>query len=138
MEKHEIFNLVHSVSVAKFFNVDKNSTHYKQLLEVVNTISNSFDKKTVMKTPSDFCIIPWGSVLKNTESERIAENIMIILKRTGNVFRLLTWDEYKAERLKDGNFTENEKPYFIRVMDYCLFPETAKLFSPKWMEIYSS
>lgn len=91
-----------------------------------------------MKKPSDFCVFPWASVLQNSESETIALNIMKILERTGNQFRILSWDEYKEERLKDGNFSDNEKPYFIRVMDFCLFPETAKLFSQEWNKIYST
>jgi len=68
------------------------------------------------------------------ESEMIAQNIMIILKRTGNKFRPFSWEEYKAERLKDGNFGEGEKEYFNKVIGYCRTEDTARLFSPKWME----
>jgi len=65
-----------------------------------------------MKRPSDFTVQPWGSVLQKSEAETIAANIMVILKRTGDEWRSLTWDEYKTERLKDGSFTEGEKVYF--------------------------
>lgn len=82
--------------------------------------------------PSDFTKHPWDSVLQNTESEIIACNIMNILKRTGNIFRSLTWNEYKNERLKDGNFNETEKKVFEKVKDYCKSPEKAKLFSKDW------
>lgn len=82
--------------------------------------------------PSNFTKHPLDSVLKNNESETIARNIMVILERTGNEFRPLGWEEYKSERLKDGNFTEGEKYYFDKAIDYCKSPDTAKLFSKSW------
>jgi len=85
------------------------------------------------KTPATFCMKhPWGSVLQNSESETVAKNIMVILERTGNKFRKLTWDEYKSERQKDSNFTEGEKHYFDKVIGYCKSADTAKLFSKEW------
>ena len=84
--------------------------------------------------PSNFTKFPMSSVKQNSESEQIAVNIMVILKRTGDTFRPLTWDEYKEERLKDGGFTEGERRYFDAVIDYCASPETARLFSPVWKE----
>jgi len=86
-------------------------------------------------TPADFCIQPWGSMLQNSESETVAVNIMVILKRTGNTWRKLTWDEYKKERLKDGNFTENEKPCHDKVIAFCKSPDTAALFCPDWEKV---
>lgn len=88
-----------------------------------------------MLKPSDFCTHPWSSVLQNSESETVAGNIMCILKRTGNKFRELPWDEYKTERLKDGNFTDGEHCLFDKVIDYCKSPDTAKLFCPDWKEV---
>lgn len=82
--------------------------------------------------PESFLNHPWNSIVKNSESETIACNIMAILYRTGNTFRELTWDEYKEERLKDGNFTESEKSYFDKVISYCKSADTAKLFSKSW------
>ena len=83
--------------------------------------------------PSDFSKIqPWNSALKNVESEIVASNVMVILKRTGDKFRKLTWEEYKKERLKDGGFSENEKAYFEKVMPYCETAMTARLFSEDW------
>lgn len=82
--------------------------------------------------PSDFTTYPWASVLKKSESESVACNIMIILKRTGNEFRTLDWDEYKKERLKDGCFSEIEKSYFEKVIPYCASAKTAASFSKAW------
>ena len=82
--------------------------------------------------PSDFTKQPMASVMRKSEAETIARNIMVILKRTGDFFRPFTWDEYKQERLKDGHFTESEKQYFDQVIGYCLDSESAKSFSPAW------
>lgn len=82
--------------------------------------------------PSNFTGYPWGSILQKSECETIARNIMLILKRTGDKFRPLTFDEYKSERLKDGNFTESEKRYFDKVIDYCKSADTAKVFCEGW------
>jgi hypothetical protein len=59
---------------------------------------------------------------------------MNILKRTGDVFRPLPWDEYKLDREKDGHFTESEHAYFDKVIDYCASAQTAKLFSKGWRD----
>ena len=88
--------------------------------------------------PSNFTDYPWSSVLQNSESETIAQNIMKILKRTGNEFRPLYWEEYKEERLKDGNFSSNEKSIFESVITYCKSPQTAILFSKTWAEKYNT
>lgn len=85
-----------------------------------------------MKKPSDFTKFPCGSVLQKCETEQIAVNIMVILERTGNTFRELSWNEYRVEREKDGRFTEGEKPYFKDVIGYCASPLTAALFSKVW------
>lgn len=82
--------------------------------------------------PSDFKNEPFNSVLSNSESETVARNIMVILSRTGNTFRLLSWEEYMAERQKDGNFTQSEKQYFDRVVGFCVTAESAKAFCPTW------
>jgi hypothetical protein len=89
-------------------------------------------KTLISPLPSNFTGKPMGSVLQNSESETIAANIMTILSRTGNTFRKLTWDEYKSERLKDSNFSEREKSYFDKVIDYCKSPDTAKSLSNNW------
>jgi hypothetical protein len=82
--------------------------------------------------PSIFTCHPWNSVIKKAEGESVARNIMMILKRTGDIFRPLPWEEYKAERIKDGNFSETEKAFFEMVIDYCKSEDTAKLFSKSW------
>ncbi len=88
--------------------------------------------------PSDFTMQPYNSVLQKSEAETIAANIMVILKRTGDEFRELGWDEYKAERLKDGRFSGIEEMYFKKVIPYCKSEDTAKLFSPTWNNIVES
>ena len=82
--------------------------------------------------PSDFTSYPWSSVLQNPESEIVAQNIMKVLKRTGDVFKPLSWEEYKEERMKDGGFSTTEKYYFDKVIDYCKSADTAVLFSKEW------
>lgn len=82
--------------------------------------------------PSNFKKHPYGSVTNNSESETVARNIMVILSRTGDVFRSLDWEEYRTEREKDGNFTEREKAYFDKVSPWCRTAEQAATFSPTW------
>ena len=82
--------------------------------------------------PENFTSYPWSSILQNSESEVIAQNIMKILKRTGNEFRPLSWEEYRTERLKDGNFTEREKGFFEDVIKYCGDSESALQFCSGW------
>ena len=85
--------------------------------------------------PSDFTHHPCMSVFNKCEPEVIARNIMKILKRTGNEFRELTWEEYAKERQEseqDKNFSQGEKRYFDDVIGYCKSAETAKLLSPYW------
>jgi hypothetical protein len=89
---------------------------------------NNADKKK----PSDFTNYPFGSVFNKSEYETIALNIMKILARTGNEFRGMGWVEYKKERLKDGNFSEGEKSFFIQSMPYCRSLTKAKTFSKSW------
>jgi len=86
-------------------------------------------------TPNDLRVQPMSSVTKNSESETIAMNIMIILGSNGNEFRKLSYSEYKQRRLDDGNFSESEKIFFDRVIEYTLSLESAALFSNVWKEI---
>lgn len=84
-------------------------------------------------TPSQFLNMPYSSVLQRSEYETIAKNIMVILSRTGNVFRELSYEEYKQERLKDGAFTESEKIYFDKVSYLSKGVEKEICaFSPAW------
>lgn len=91
-----------------------------------------YENRGIMKKPSNFTKYPWNSALKTAESEIVAQNIMKILERTGNTWRELSWIEYKKERLKDGNFSDREKEYFKQVINYCINPDTAVLFSKEW------
>ena len=70
--------------------------------------------------PSSWTNRIFNSIFRNTESEIIFANCMTILSRTGDEWRKLTWEEYKEERLKDGNFSEYEKSYFEKVLPYTL------------------
>lgn len=85
--------------------------------------------------PSNFTYFPLDSVLQDGICESVAKNIMIILKRTGDKFRELTWEEYKTERLKDKDFGENEKPFFEKVIPYCQSAETAVKFCKIWAAV---
>ena len=82
--------------------------------------------------PNNFKDQPSDSVLQKTEAEIIARNIMVILERTGNTFRELSWAEYAKERKADGNFTSSEWKHFDKAVRYCTSEETAKLFSEHW------
>lgn len=83
--------------------------------------------------PSDIVEIePMSSVLKKCEAEIVARNIIVILYRTGDRFRDLSWEEYKKERLKDKNFWEGERKWFDLVIYYCTDKEKVKKFSKKW------
>lgn len=88
-----------------------------------------------MSNPSNFKTYPWSSVCGSSEHETIALNIITILKRTGDNWRKMNWDEYKAERLKDGHFTESEKKYFDDVVKYTTSAESARLFSNTWANL---
>lgn len=81
--------------------------------------------------PSTFCDFPFESVLQKTEAEVIAVNIMKIRRRLGDKWEL-SWDEYKAERLKDKGFSWEEEGYFNKVMP--LIPDAigAIAFSGVW------
>ena len=99
----------------------------------VTQIANNHQRGEAMK-PSDFCSHPFNSILNKWEPERIARNIMIILKRTGNTFRELSWEEYRKERSKDGGFGYNEKRHFDTVNIFCKNQDTAKTFCAHWAE----
>jgi hypothetical protein len=85
-----------------------------------------------VKLPSNYTSFAFGSILQKSEAETIARNIMVILFRTGNEWRRLEWDEYKSERLKDGQFTEAEREWFDKVIDYTVCPENADKFCSEW------
>ena len=87
--------------------------------------------------PKDFCDHPYGSVLGESEAETVAQNIIVMLERTGNIWRPLSWEEYITERRKDNpNIDDwelaNEKRRFYKVIKYCSSAEEAKKFSLSW------
>lgn len=85
--------------------------------------------------PSNFTILPMNSIFNKYEYELMAQNIMKILKRTGDKFRKIELDEYIAERKKDGGYSSQENEYFLKVVDLCSVPEGVISFSPVWKEI---
>jgi hypothetical protein len=100
-------------------------------LELREKLNKIKDMKTDLK-PSNFTNYPFSSVFEKSEHETVARNIMVILKRTGDVFRRLTWAEYKKERLKDGNFSDGELKFFSEVNKYCRSAKEAVKFSKEW------
>ena len=87
------------------------------------------------RKPSDFTDHPMNSVFRSHEHEMVARNIMIILERLGDEWADIAWDQYKEQRLKDGNFSEAEKGLFEKVSGYCKSADTAVLFSDTWKSI---
>jgi len=103
-----------------------------EFLDKFHSVKNG--GKPPMKTPKDFRIFPSSSVLQKCEAEQVACNVMVILYRTGNTFREITWEEYRTERKKDKDFTSTEEFYFDQVLPYCRSQDTAELFSPEWKD----
>ncbi len=85
------------------------------------------------QVPSNFFKQPYDSRLQSFKAETVARNIMVILARTGDVWRPLTWDEYMEHRLRDGSFTTSEKAIFDKVAPYCVSAERALQFCPSWL-----
>lgn len=93
-----------------------------------------------MSKPSAFHTYPWSSTLRNTESEVVAMNIMAILWRTGDAWRELTWDEYRAERLKttgpkNSGFSDAERRLFDRVWPLVRTEALARAFCQAWAAV---
>jgi hypothetical protein len=81
--------------------------------------------------PSDFTDFPHDSEFAHYESEVVARNIMVILSRTGNTWRELSYKEYQ-QRLADGGYTEHEMCHFEQVIRFTVSEEAARRFSPAW------
>jgi hypothetical protein len=110
----------------------------KESADVEALMNEAEASKAVTKgsKPSAFSsIFPYSSSLQECNCEVIAKNIMVILSKAGDTFRLLTWKEYKKSRKKDGNFTEREERFFDKVVDRCSSEENARKFSSCWREV---
>ena len=78
--------------------------------------------------------------MQNAECEWVATNIMKILARTGDEFRPITLEEYKAERMKDveagtdkgGGWSYMEASIFERVSNCAKSAELASKFCKDW------
>ena len=83
--------------------------------------------------PSVFTEHPWDSLSQNTETEIVAQNIMVIRERLGNQWSL-TWSDYKREREKDGGrgCCGGEKLLFDDVIHKIPDAIGAISFSPTW------
>lgn len=84
--------------------------------------------------PSDFTDFPYNSILQKIEPETIAQNVMVMLESLGNVFRKLTWEEYRARRLVGNGIwsSSHDEFWFEEVISYCKSANAAILFSPEW------
>ena len=76
-----------------------------------------------------------GSTSQTPECEAVAKNLLAIFARNSNVFKPIAWNEYVNERKADGDFSENEKPYFDELIQHCKDAESFALFSLKWRVI---
>ena len=89
--------------------------------------------ETTTLTPKDFAtIFPLRSRFGKAEAEMVALNIMVILARTGNIWRKLEWNEYTRERVKDGALTDSDQYYFEKVVEHTQSPIMAERFSAEW------
>ena len=90
-----------------------------------------------MNTPKDYIGKYWDSVFQNIQTEIVWNNIILILSRTGDYWRTLTWEEYKNERINDAptdksGFCEfQEKPLFAKALPYTSSEKAASDFTKK-------
>ena len=104
----------------------------KRINELAKVLSNY---KIEKKYPSDFLQHPFNSILKDLKYERAARNVMVILARTSDAWRDLSWEEYVKEHQKDVDELSlilAEKGYFDIVTPFCKTAELAKKFCPTW------
>jgi hypothetical protein len=80
---------------------------------------------------------PWSSIFQNSETEIVAQNTARILARTGDTFRDIGLDEYRAEREKDGNYSYREEALFEKVRPYFKSADTAATFCKDWTKLLS-
>lgn len=88
-------------------------------------------------SPEDFTSFPDTSVANDFKKEQVAQNIMIILARTGNKFRLLSWEEYRKGMMEESAmgdivFSESDRPHFEDVKMYCKSASDALRFCKTW------
>ena len=69
--------------------------------------------------PSDFAKSSPSCGFGKAEPEWVAQRIMTVLARTGDVFREMTKEEYLRERKKDGNSTFLDERYFEFAWPHC-------------------
>lgn len=88
--------------------------------------------------PSDFFQVhPWSCPFGTYEHEETARRIMKILADDGDLWRPVSADEYAKKCTKSGFLSDEQEKRFLDVVDYCTSPETAKLFSLQWRQVYN-
>lgn len=105
---------------------------YEKAKEYINIL---LDERIRLATPADYISYPWGSILNSTEHEMIARDIMVILYKTGNVFREISFDEYKKEKTKitKNIINASEESRFMQVVNFCKNPYMANSFCKNWL-----
>lgn len=81
---------------------------------------------------------PFGSIAQKTETEVIAMNVVKIPSNRGDVFRLLTWEEYVEQRKADGATDYDcqiERRYFEVAAPYLETAEKAATFQYQWAKL---
>lgn len=113
-------------------------SNIKKKIKIMKNIKNwnKFNENIKELKPINFVGEPVGSIFDSAEAETVARNIMVILYRTGNEFRKLSWEEYKKEREKDEPIENFEKDYFEEVSEYCISAEKALEFCDDWDDEY--
>lgn len=91
--------------------------------------------RRIKMQPSNFTTHPYDSILQKSEAETVARNIMVILARTGDIWRELSWKEYQDERKVDGKYADTEYGYFEQVKWVGYSESNARKFSPAWEKV---
>jgi hypothetical protein len=76
--------------------------------------------------------MPIGSIERSCEREIVARNIMVILARTGNIFRHLSLEEYITERNKDKIKYNPDEERHYGVVWHTISAEAALIFCKDW------
>ncbi len=86
--------------------------------------------------PSQFDSFPWKSIFNKSEYETIMRNALIITKRLGDDWGILTKEKYEEERKKYGNYSSRESDYLEKILPYLESAEKLADFCPSYKSIY--
>lgn len=88
--------------------------------------------------PSHFLAVhPWSCPFGTYEHEETARRIMKIMVDDGDKWRVVSKEEYAQKCTKSGTLSEEQEKRFLDVVDFCASPETSKLFSLQWRQVYN-